>query len=123
MAFLGVSPYLYYADGAAALDWMESVFGFGPSKRDLNDDGTVSEAEIVVGSGKVHICGRAPDDGHRELLIVSVDDVDALYERVSQSLEDPVDPPKDTGYGPRALVVDDPWGYHWYFWQGDAQYT
>lgn len=123
MAFLGVSPYLYYADGAAALDWMERVFGFGPSKRDLNDDDTVAEAEIIVGPSQVHVCGRAPDGDHRELVIVGVDDVDALYERVSAELDDPLDPPKDSGYGPRVLAVDDPWGYHWYFWQGEAQYT
>ena len=30
--------------------------------------------------------------------------------------------PKDEAYGPRTCHVTDPWGYQWYFWQGEATY-
>ena len=34
MAFLGITPYLYYEDGAAALDWLGRVFdSAAPSAR------------------------------------------------------------------------------------------
>jgi uncharacterized glyoxalase superfamily protein PhnB len=54
-------------------------------------------------------------------LIVAVSNVDAQYERI-RAAGISLDPPRDEPYGPRTCHVEDPWGYHWYFWQGDAQY-
>ncbi|HET8642126.1 MAG TPA: VOC family protein [Pseudonocardiaceae bacterium] len=122
MTFLKISPYLYYEDAGAALDWLARVLGFGATRR-MVVDGKVEEAEIEVGPATVHLTGRAPgpDDGPGALLIVGVDDVDKQYERVrSAGVE--ADPPKDEAYGPRTFHVTDPWGYKWYFWQGEAIY-
>jgi|SRR5829696_4450204 len=122
MTLLNISPYLYYADAGAALDWLGRVFGFGDTRR-VMVDGRVDEAEIDVGPAKVLVTGRAPgpNDGPGALLIVHVDDVDAQYERVRAAGVE-ADPPKYESYGPRTFHVTDPWGYRWYFWQGEAVY-
>lgn len=122
MTFTGVTPYLYYEDAAAALDWLTEKLGFGPDTRYEGLDGRVEEAEIRVGpSARVMLTGRAPgaDEGGGALLIVHVDDIEAQFERITGAGVD-LEPPKDERYGPRTIHVTDPWGYRWYFWEGDA---
>ena len=121
MTVTGLSPYLYYGDPAAALDWLSRHLGFGPDKRWTTPDGEIMEAEIELGGGtRVAIGGRAPIEGEGAglLLIVHVDDVDAHYEYIRTSGV-AIDPPRDEPYGPRAIDVTDPWGYRWHFWQGE----
>jgi uncharacterized glyoxalase superfamily protein PhnB len=123
MTFTSVTPYLYYADAGEALDWLERVFGFGARKTVTGDEGRVEEAEIAVGAQRIMMTGRAPgaDEGSGALVIVGVDDVDALRSHIlAQGVG--VEPARDEDYGPRTIHVTDPWGYRWYFWQGDAEY-
>ncbi|RZS38902.1 putative glyoxalase superfamily protein PhnB [Herbihabitans rhizosphaerae] len=121
MTYTGVTPYLYYTDAAAALDWLTATFGFGPDVRYTAEDGTVEEAEITAGPARVMMAGRAPgaDEGGGALIIVHTDDVDALYRRVDGAGV-AVEPPADQPWGPRTITVTDPWGYRWNFWQGEA---
>jgi uncharacterized glyoxalase superfamily protein PhnB len=123
MTFLGITPYLYYEDAEAALEWLARVFGFGQSARAVGESGSVEEAEIEVGPAKVMMTNSAPGpgEGGGALLIVHVDDVDAQFRRVTSAGVE-ADPPKDEAYGPRTFNVTDPWGYRWHFWQGDAVY-
>jgi uncharacterized glyoxalase superfamily protein PhnB len=126
-AFLGITSYLRYPDGDAAAEWLARVLGFGPVnpqrvKRDAA--GRWLEGELAIGPTRIDISAGSepgPDFGAGALLIVHVDDVDAQYERIRQAGE-PIDPPKDESYGPRSCHIRDPWGYQWYFWQGDAVY-
>jgi uncharacterized glyoxalase superfamily protein PhnB len=71
-----------------------------------------------VGASTIQLCGRAPDpdQGSGLLLIVHVDDVDAMHARVLAAGVD-APPPEQQPYGPRTFTVTDPWGYHWGFWQ------
>ncbi len=118
MKFLGVTPYLYYHDAAAALDWLARVFGFDEEVRYLDPSGKVAEAEMTAGNARIMMSGRAPlpAEGPGQLLIVHVDDVDEQYARViSEGVV--AAPPEDKPYGPRTLDVIDPWGYRWTFWQ------
>ena len=80
----GASPYLFYADAGAALDWLARVFGFVEQVRYVDPDGVVRESEIRVGATTIQLCGHAPAPGHGEglLTIVHVDDVDAQHARV-----------------------------------------
>jgi uncharacterized glyoxalase superfamily protein PhnB len=114
----GLSPYLYYADAGAALDWLARVLGFGESVRYVDPDGVVQEGEIQVGAARLMVSGRAPgpSEGAGLMLIVDVADVDAHHARtVAAGVA--ADPPVDQPYGPRTYQVDDPWGYHWVMWQ------
>jgi len=69
-----------------------------------------------------HPDGDAADPGAGgPLLIIGVTDVDAQYRHI-QDAGVAIDPPKDEEYGPRSCHLSDPWGYQWYFWEGDAVY-
>ena len=118
VALQGVTPYLYYADAGAGLDWLARVFGFEETARYVDDDGVVHESEMRIGASTIQLCGRAPDpdQGSGLLMIVHVDDVDAMHARVVAAGVD-APPPEQKPYGLRTFSVTDPWGYHWDFWQ------
>lgn len=123
--FRGVTPYLYYSEADDALAWLNRVLGFGPAARWTDATGTLREAEIAVGDQRIAIGARAPgpDEGRGQTLIVHVDDVDALYRYASAALasdDERIEPPQDQPYGPRSFDITDPWGYRWYFWQGET---
>ena len=86
-------------------------------------DGRVEEAEIALGPVRVMMTGHAPGptEGAGALVIVGVTDVDALRAHILAAGVG-VEEPKDEVYGPRTIHVTDPWGYRWYFWQGEAVY-
>lgn len=122
MSFLGIEPYLYYPDKAAALDWLERVFGFGPSRRVAGDDGVVQEGDIAIGPARVSVGGNDGAGGRGLLLIAHTDDLHGVHERIQREHDQPVDPPKREDYGPLSIHLTDPWGYSWYFWEGEATY-
>jgi uncharacterized glyoxalase superfamily protein PhnB len=122
--FLGITAYLRYPDGDAAAGWLTRVLGFGPARAVRDNDGRWLEGEIAVGPTHFDISGlsaASPDFGAGALLIVHVTDVDAQYRRVLAAGVE-IEPPKDEVYGPRTCHITDPWGYQWYFWQGEAIY-
>lgn len=119
ISFGGVTPYLYYPDGDAAAEWLQRVFGFGPVRSTRGADGSWAEGEVRIGDGRIDISGGR--SGNDQLLIIAVDDADAMYARiVAAGVE--AEPPKNQPYGPRSCHATDPWGYQWYFWQGEAVY-
>ncbi len=125
--FTTVTAYLHYPDGDAAADWLTRIAGFGPPnpariKRD--GAGHWQEGELAIGSTRIDISGgQSPDSGSGAgaLLIVGVTNVDAQYRRMLAAGGE-LDPPRDELYGPRTCHITDPWGYQWYFWQGEATY-
>lgn len=117
--FSAVTPYLYYPDGDAAAEWLQRVLGFGPVRSARSADGSWAEGEVRIGDGRIDISGGRP--GNEQLLIISVDDVDAMHARIVASGAE-TDQPRDEAYGPRTCHITDPWGYQWYFWQGEARY-
>lgn len=122
--FTSVTPYLRYPDGDAAVEWLTRVLGFGPSKAKRDAGGHLAEGTIHVGPVRVELNGGSelgPGSGAGALLIVGVTDVDAQCRRIRDAGVD-IDLPRDEVYGPRTCHVTDPWGYQWYFWQGDAVY-
>ena len=118
----GVTPYLYYADAGAALDWLARVFGFVEEVRYVDAEGAVRESQMRVGGTTIQLCGHAPEPGHGEglLLIVHVDDVDAVHTRVRAAGVDAA-APEQKPYGVRSFTVTDPWGYRWDFWQPSGE--
>jgi uncharacterized glyoxalase superfamily protein PhnB len=126
VGFTEVVPYLYYEDADAALDWLERVFGFGPSTRWRLGGPATQEADIQVGSSRVSITGRVPgeNEGAGSLIIVHVEspeDLADLFHRIRDSEPSlQAEPPEKQSYGPRTFTVTDPWGYRWSFWHGEA---
>jgi uncharacterized glyoxalase superfamily protein PhnB len=114
----GATPYLYYEDAGAAVDWMVSVLGFARGPHYVNDKGIVAEAEAWAGDQPLWLSGHGPGywqakgHGAEGLIIVWVDDVDAHFAAAvaaGAEAEAPVDKP----YGVRAYSLTDPEGYRW----------
>ena len=57
MAFLGITPYIYYEDAGAMLDWLSRVFGFEEIARYVDQEGIVREAEMHVGDQEIWLSG------------------------------------------------------------------
>jgi uncharacterized glyoxalase superfamily protein PhnB len=115
MGFLGLTPYLYYADAAGALDWLARVLGFTEVVRYLDETGRVAEAEMTAGPARIMMSGghaAGLDEGAGQMLILHVDDVDTHHARTRAAGVD-VQPPRDMPYGPRTFTVIDPGGYRW----------
>lgn len=124
LRFGGISPYLYYEDAAAALDWLTSAFGFTETVRYVDPEGEVFEAQLSAGDATIMLAGVGPgyweEKGTHgpvgQLVVVYVDDVDAHYARVcDRGVE--ASPPQDQPYGARVYTVADPGGNSWCFWQ------
>lgn len=120
MTFQGVTPYLVYEDAGSMLEWLSTTFGFEERSRFVDKDGEVRQAEMLIGDTELWFGGRGPGFWEKEgrgpdqHILVWVDDVDAMYDRVKGAGID-VGPPEDQSYDVRTLRVQDPEGYHWGF--------
>ena len=115
--YSGVVPYLFYDDAEAAMAWYSRVFGFEETGRWTDNEGRVQNAEMRVGSTELWLdgSGRRKDDDERPVWIgVWVDDVDAVYERVTAAGVS-CEPPVDREFGVRMLNVPDGMGHLWGF--------
>jgi len=80
-------PYFAYQDGAAALAWLESAFGFEVAERVDAPDGSVLHAQLRFGDDGVVMLGTATvehapvDRPAGSGIYVVVDDVDAHHDR------------------------------------------
>ena len=132
-----IVPFLGYEDAAAAIEWLETAFGFEEDRSSRHEEGgVIGHAELALGEATIflstpdgyvsprhlretsELVRRAYDnpwviDGH----FVEVDDVDAHAERaraagakILRELEEP-------GIGFRIYTAEDPEGHRWMFGQ------
>ena len=120
-----VTPYLYYEDVAAALDWLAAAFGFRETVRFKGEAGYVNHAEMDVGDGSPIYLGD-PGDHYRNpkrlgtatcSVYVYVADVDAHHARAAEAGATIVDELHDEEYGDRRYGAEDPEGHQWFFAQ------
>jgi PhnB protein len=119
-----VTPYLFYEDVGAAVDWLAGAFGFQERVRMPGPDGAVMHAEMAVADGRV-MMGRPGEDyvdpvreGRvHQLQYVYVDDVDAHFGRASEAGATIVRAPQDQFYGDRTYTAADLAGHQWTFAQ------
>ena len=118
-----ISPYLYYEDGAAALEWLPTAFGLTERMRSAADDGTVVHAELELGDAVVMLgCPpghRSPKrSGERQFgIYVHVDDVDAHHARAVAAGAEVDGKPAGQSYGVRSYGALDLEGNQWWFAQ------
>lgn len=115
----GLVPYVFCADAGATADWCVRVLGFVERDRWHDEDGIVTNVELVVGENEVWLDGPVPDwaerlQGLSSWIGLVVDDVDIVYEAL-QTLLDDLQPPRDRPFGARELTVEDPEGHQWGF--------
>jgi len=118
-----ISPYVYYEDGSAAMDWLIRVFGFEETVRMPNEDGSLGHGELKLGDGRVMLGAPGGDyqspnsRGGRGTagVHVYVDDVDAHFERAKAGGAKISMEPTDQEYGDRRYDAEDLEGHNWFF--------
>ena len=117
-----VTPYLYYEDVDAAIEWLTRAFGFVEGMRMTGADGKATHADMAV-SDSIIMMGH-PGPGYKnpkrlghvtQAIYVYVDGVDQHFERAKAAGAKVLQEPKDQFYGDRTYGVEDPEGHHWYF--------
>ncbi|HEY7255902.1 MAG TPA: VOC family protein [Solirubrobacterales bacterium] len=109
-------PELAYPDVRSAVDWLVEVLGFVERVR----IGPDHRAQLAFGEGGSLIVadtthGRtAPTGGEQaQSVMLRVDDVASVCERVRTNGGAVVQEPKDFPYGERQCTFIDPWGHRW----------
>jgi uncharacterized glyoxalase superfamily protein PhnB len=119
-----ISPYLYYEDGAAAMDWLIEAFGFEEDMRMTSDEGRLEHGQLKLGDQIVMLGEPGPQyenpkkrGGATAGVHVYVDDVDAHYEQTKAAGAEIHMEPTDQPYGDRRYDAEDPEGHNWFFAQ------
>jgi len=118
-----ITPYLYYEDLGAALQWLAKAFGlkrFGDQKKGAG--GEIVHAVMKLGDGIVMM--GAPGGKYKnprrlgvatQSLYIMVDDADKHFAKAKKSGGKVLEEPADTEYGHRRYGMEDPEGHQWYF--------
>jgi uncharacterized glyoxalase superfamily protein PhnB len=120
------SPYLYYADPRAAIDWLCQALDLEAASVVPGDDGGVMHAELRFGKA-VFMLGPASAQfgtasprslsGVNQSLYVYVDDVDRHCERARAAGAKIAAEPQEMFWGDRVYALHDCEGHHWTFAQ------
>jgi len=120
------TPYLYYNDVSAALEWLNRTFGFGQRFSLKDKDGSIMHAEmgledavIMMGSASAERQVQSPQDlgGVNQSLYIYVDDVDAHYQHAKASGATILMEPDEMFWGDRIYAVADMEDHQWTFAQ------
>ena len=119
-----ITPYLFYADAAAAIEWLARAFGFVERRRIEAPDGTIAHAELATGADGVIMFGSPGDEYESPRatprpttsLYVRVEDPDAHADRARGAGARIVVEPVDRPWGDREYAAEDLEGHRWVFW-------
>jgi len=103
-----VVPMIHVPDVRATFEWYRGL-GFDEVTTYSDGGDTLSFAMLSFGGGEVMFNegGKSSDSVRREVdLYVYTEDIDGLYERLKGRV-DVVEPPHDTFYGSRELIIRD----------------
>lgn len=115
-------PVFRYRDTAAAIEWLETAFGFSALEVHRSEAGGIVHAQVGFGQGIVMLSDEPEggDELHGERAgtgwaYVVTDQPDALFERASEAGAEVVRGLTDEEYGSREFSVRDPEGNLWSF--------
>jgi uncharacterized glyoxalase superfamily protein PhnB len=122
-----VTPYLLYEDGAAAIEFLTTAFGFREKMRTGTADGMHAELEVAPDGGRIYLGQRS--EGPRSPSVadktsfayVVVDDVDSHRRRAKDAGARIIQEPSDQDYGYRHYGCADPQGHESWFAQPIAE--
>ena len=119
-----LTPYVFYADVAAAIEFLDAAFGFKERMRSEEQDGTIRHAEVQLGYAVVMMGGPPGYKNPKQLgghvtvgMYMQVDDVDAHYQRAKAAGAELQGEPADQDYGVRSYGALDLEGQQWWFAQ------
>ena len=117
-----ITPYLFYEDAAAAIEWLSKAFGFRERMRSELPGGRVAHAELELEGDSVMLGEPGGDYRSPKRLgavtggvHVYVTDVDAHFEQAREAGATILQEPTDQEYGDRRYDCVDIEGHHWYF--------
>ncbi len=120
-----ITPYLYYSDVDAALNWLSKAFGFKPMTKFAGPDGKTNHSSMKLPNGEMFMlgCPGPQYKNPKELgqvtqgLYITVEKVDRHFLRAKKAGATLLAEPADQFYGDRRYATVDPEGHHWYFAQ------
>ena len=122
-----VTPYLYYDDLRAALDWLGNAFGLTTRMSVPDPAGKLMHAEMTVADGVVMmgqtgmdgacVSPRSLNDANTQSLYIYVDDVDRHCATARAAGARIVREPEDQFWGDRLYTARDLEGHSWSFAQ------
>lgn len=119
-----IIPMLNYADCDAAIDFLETAFGFRPGDIYPMPDGRIGHAELTLGGNTVMVASVFPEmaqttpkdaGGWYSQVFCYVDDVDAHFEKAKAAGATITAEPADQFSGDRHYRAEDPEGHRWIF--------
>ena len=102
-----VTPRFVVRDPAKLVQFLKSAFA---ARGDL---AASAPAVMRIGDSNVMVSGAGPREEMRAFLYLYVDDADATYRRALEAGAVSLEEPRDTPYGDRRAMVQDPSGNHW----------
>lgn len=131
-----IVPFLAYADGAAAIEFLVHGFGFTEQNRITNDDGSIGHATLALGDGLIYLaefgdlyqgpkrhaetCEQARQWLDTPYIVdgafVLVDDVRKHYEQAKDAGATMLSDIEEGGVGTLYRAAD-PEGHRWMFCQ------
>ena len=111
-----VTPVLIYPDVRAAVEWLQSAFGFEEKVR----IGDAHRSQLAFGTDGALVVADvrrdkvAPSGGVvTQEIKLRVDDVDAALARAREAGAQVLEEPTTWEYGERSCLVADPFGHRW----------
>ena len=111
-----VTPVLIYSDVRAAVEWLQTAFGFEEKVR----IGDAHRSQLAFGTDGAIVVADvrrdkvAPSGGVvTQEIKLRVDDVDAALARALEAGALVREEPKTYEYGERSCLVEDPFGHRW----------
>lgn len=120
-----ITPYLYYQDVDAAMEFLRKAFGFRKYGAQMRGpDGKTSHAAMQFGDDTV-MMGRPPQKYRNpkqlgqttQSLYINVEDVEKHFERAKKAGATIIEEVNTTEYGHRRYRATDPEGHEWAFAQ------
>jgi uncharacterized glyoxalase superfamily protein PhnB len=111
-----VTPVLIYPDVRAAVEWLQSAFGFEEKVRigDAHRSQLAFGADGAVVVADVRRDKVAPSGGVvTQEIKLRVEDVDAALTRAREAGAQLLEEPTTYEYGERSCLVGDPFGHRW----------
>lgn len=117
-----VTPYLFCKGAAAAIEYYKKAFGATEIARHGGPDGQIGHAEIKIGDSVIMLADEFPEmkalspttiGGTPVLIMLYVNDVDAVFHRALGGGGKELHPLKDQFYGDRSGTLIDPFGHMW----------
>jgi PhnB protein len=114
-----LTPYLYFAEGARAIEWYKRAFGARERMRMPGQTpDSIGHAELEIGDSALMLADM-PESAPGSLgktsvsFVLYVDDVDAAFRRALEAGASEVQPVEDKFYGDRMGMLRDPFGHEW----------